>query len=311
MRKLIREGQNDSMQIRNANVTNISFNVLGTHGTVNTSLSAGWLDTAKIDVKAILTRDGEQMTILSGTLETFLREGYQYDHRYDLIDSSTGTILVLKGAAVKEQGLLPFDIDLGGIINLRDSDVLEVSMNWHSGALAAAMDSALSYIEIGYKEGIGLEFVTPTIQVLAIASEQNEFRKGLGSNVQSIMLINTDATTNYSTDQVIKTMVMDSDKVKENVNYNDLHQRRLRKFPTKTMADGRLQSHILHDGPVELDNVNVELTLESGNVATGKNFLVYRQYKMNRRKVAWARAKREKHQRQLSAKFATAPQRTR
>ena len=187
MARKVSPGQVDTFVIQNANVSGIDFSGV-LEGYANNAY--GVADFSKVLINAVLHRGGSQMSVVQGNLLSLLKAQYFFDDRYNF-DSTTTTslasshdLIVAKTSSVKGKALVPLQLNLSGILNLKGRDRLEVEMQWTQQAASGGV-SADSYLSIDYIDGVGLEYFTPTIKTYAVQDGQNEWTRSLGNNVQS------------------------------------------------------------------------------------------------------------------------------
>ncbi|WP_306643768.1 hypothetical protein [Sanyastnella coralliicola] len=304
--KKISAGTQENLRITGANVDGLYFNIHLQADAVNTAIGAGKLDLSYIDLNVVLDRDGQSTTIVKGNLQVLLEDALFHDETYDLLSTNAGQVLTAHGASTKAINLLPFIFELGGIINLRGGDALQITLDWKTGSLHSDISESASYAIFGVTEGIGLEYVTPIVKTIAIQSGQDDYRMALGDNVMSIVYVNTDKTSIATADRCIQDVNLRADKFKRKWKYEELLGKRLRQFSTLAQAGLRYQSFQIFSGHQDLDDVTVEFSLEPTNINVGKNYLVVRSFEINPGKLHWANRKRQRHQEKNEKKFLNA-----
>ena len=223
MARKVSPGQVDTFVIQNANVSGLDFSGV-LEGFANNAY--GVADFSKVLINAVLHRGGSQMSVVQGNLLSLMKAQYFFDDRYDFDAGTTAAaasshdIIVTKNTspATKGKALVPLQLNLSGILNLKGRDRLEVEMQWTQQAAANGVSSD-SYLTIDYIVGVGLEYFTPTIKTYAVQDGQNEWTRSLGNNVQSCHFLNLNKTTTTLADQVIEVAQFKSDKLKYSKNW--------------------------------------------------------------------------------------------
>lgn len=300
MARKLSPGSIDTLVVTNQNVTGLDFSGILVGGTNNNYAAP---DFSKCIVSAVLHRNGTQQSIVQGNLEALLKAQYFFDDRFETLTQTTGSaggdIVVTKSASVKGQTLHTLQLNIGGIINLKGSDRLEVELQWTQAAASGSLDGT-SYLTIDTIEGIGLEYFTPQVKTYAVQAGQNEWTRGLGNNVQSVHFLNFDKSDTLTTNNVVEVAQFKSDKLNYSKNTQQLIAERNGQSEQNL---SRYQSFALYAGAHELDGAAIELRLADSNVTAGNNYIVVRTFKVHKQVVAKARAKSRKHARKTAVKF--------
>ena len=239
----------------------------------------------------------KETTLFSGSLAPLCAES---NFQNETFGAGGGyNIIKAKAASVKGEHLYYNSVDFGGTINLSGRDKITVEVRLHSDIFANGTytDATNSYMSVDAVEGIGLQYVTPSIKVITIGAGEGSFRHTLGDNVTGISLLHMG--TNTIASPVWQSVRLYSDRYDVNDDYNTLLGNRKRQMPGST-SDSRGQCFNILSR--EVDKCRVELDLNPTQVSASENVIVYRQYETGRKLVAKASAKKQKHTRKAIAK---------
>ncbi len=284
MSKIIYAGEKTRIDLTSKNISKLMF-VAHAKAASGLSSSTSLIDWEKINVTGILKQANREYNIFNGNLFTLLKESAIFSN--DWAQISTPLTLV-SGVSAIQYGF----IDFGGILNLDNDDKLSVDIRTNDDIWAASATGD-SYLEFSEIEDIGLQYVLPKINVLAVKAAETVFAETLGDNVTSIVFINDDKTGVLTADKIIDSVQIKSDRYNANKNYTDLLVERIDKYPSLTAANARAQSFSLVKD--ELDKCSIELNLVSGSVTSGNNYVVYRNFEAPAQTVAKASVKAQRH----------------
>ncbi len=301
-------GQTSRFDIANRTISGISCIGRFTAAAVNTQLLANDFDGNEITVKVDLIRGGRTFNLCNDDLRT-LSLATNFDNGAAnslLISRATDPIpyvAVAHAAAVKAEVSLPLYINFAGVINLRSDDKLAIEMKVGSSAVSTDIDkSSVSYFEVDAIDAVGVESFTPYINTITVKSGEDRQTFSLGNNVQKVHFLNFDETTLLTADNVIDQVSINSDRFNVVHKNYDLVSTRATQFPTATEANYRAQSFELLDGE-DFDNVKLDFTFKSANLAASKNKLVYQSYYTDERILTLASATKTRHEARAAKKY--------
>jgi hypothetical protein len=289
----INKGEKKRFDIVGQSIKAISFDSYMIANAVNKAPSGAKL--SSVDVTAILHQGGRETTLFSGSLLPLHMESNFTNNSFGT--SYSYTDLVLKTASVKGERIYAASVNLGGVINLSGSDKISVEVRTHSDVFSPGdSDEGASYMNVSAVEGIGLQYVTPTIKTVTIGSGEGNFRHTIGDNCTGLTLVHTGGDS--TTTPIYKSVRIYSDRYDLNDDYYNLVANRTRQMPGLSQDRGNTFCILAQ----EVDKARIELDLESDNVEASENYVVYRQYETGRKLVSRASAKKQKHTRKAIAK---------
>jgi len=279
----------DSREIKGKNVRGFTFMAVISHLTANTAFAANPLDWSKLTGKATLTRNGKNYVIFNDVLaplildSAFLDSGFQNALQIGTFAGSQ-FVYVAAAASIKEILYLPGSIILPEIINLSSGDLLTVDVNVPNGALAATADPALSSFYYDVVEGVGMGRSIPYIECKSVRVGSSSDKASFGDNTLTVSFINIDKAGITSANQVLTLLQIGSDKFNINDDYQEIIGKRSKMFVNATDSNNRHQSFRLFDSAqmnysgmkVRFNEVNIDATLNGGNVNSTKNWWVGR-----------------------------------
>jgi hypothetical protein len=302
----LKSGEKKRLELSGVDITGFTFNAYAVGKTANTAITNGHVDIDEVTVSATLFQGGKETTLFSGQLLPLVLESSFAESEWANADPNASAVayheLVAAASGVKTEQLHTYGIDLGGIINLRGTDKLLLEIRVNSTAFGSTVDSSLSYFDVDSIEGIGLQYTTPQINQVAIGNGESTFRHAMGENVTSVTFINTDKAGITSANKVINNVRLFSDRFDINDDYHQLLNKRCAQLPTRAEADSRAQSFLLFGG--ECDKARIEFDLNSSNVNTSENYVIYRSYETGRSLVSKAQMRAEKHHAKRMKKVA-------
>lgn len=291
-------GATKTQYISNCDIRQLNLDFFCQHDTVNSDFAGVIVDFNKVKVKITLCRADKNFTLYSGPIVIPHNLSNFYSQLWNE-QLNTGTTyynqLQAKGLATKLQCLISTRIDLGGFINLRGNDELQIEYNLSSGSYNASIETGVSQLYVSPMLESGVEWFTPYISQYNIQASDNSAQQVLGNNVYSVMLINTDKTTDLYSSQVFQSMNLSADGGNMNLNWYQLVGQRNAQFPlsesTVTDPTNRRQSFMpmINANPV-LQRATVDLTLNSTNVAAASNYIAWRMFYTDARIMTMARS---------------------
>lgn len=298
MARVINSGQTDTLVVQNKSIKAIDLTTFAKSSTNNQYAVVNHKGST---IRATLYRDGAATTILSGNVWALTKSGYFFDGSFDFDETpSTGSshiIAVAKSSSVKGEYWTPMMIPLGGIINIKGNDRLEIELQCDFAGTYC--DTAASYVNLDVTECVGLEFVTPVTRAFALQAGQSELTKSLGNNVTNIIGV-TSESNSLTANQIFTNVQVTSDKVKTTYNYGQLIAQRAAQFEGNFERD---HSFCFYTGGNELDNCNLDLQLDASNISAGQVYVVAQSYHVKRATIAKARRRAQKHARKRTAKL--------
>lgn len=279
MKRVISLGTSDRLEARNCNIKGLSFALVLTGLTDNTDFVPATLDFDAIRVDAVLMQHGRRTTVISGTLGVLSMESNFHNGLFKHASlTRAADELRAKDTTVKPICQYSFAIDFGTVINLDGDDLLIVDINAPTSVTATEAttkaDSAASSIEVKTVEGIGAQIKTPSIKQYGIQASLTSYDQNLGSGVETVTFINKDKNTKLTSDNVITTASIYSDRYSDTLDMNDLYVERAKKFEVAAEAPLRYNSFQLLNRLV--NNCKINLGFTSANVTASKNYLVVR-----------------------------------
>jgi len=256
--------------IRNKSISGFSFAVLITTG--SGAPSAAPIDPDKFQLKATLNRKGfEGVELFNTTLRNLVLLGYLENVVFDML----GSYAILTTGS---KYLVPLKISLGGPLNLKADDELTVEWQLGDGFFVAASDvvAATSSIQLDEIETTETEYFIPLTKVKVIEQGQSNPTYGLGDNVLRIVFRQDDKTTTLTADAVINNISLQTKQgLTKNDNYNEILVKNFALYPTVAEFAARKQNFVLYTGEDELDGVQLALNLNSTNVNSSKNWILW------------------------------------
>jgi len=282
--KIIKIGETKGLTAKNRNIKAVNLTMYIVMNATNTAL-----DNNDVDLSAItLTLKGQIGTAKvqcgSGNLLTLVKATNYFNPNYNIaIDQATNAIeLVAPAVGITAIYALPLSIPMGGILNLNDSDNMYAEINFPAGSLSDEINVDSTYLDLEFEDCQGVGVGIPIINIYPIDASSQNLSFDVPDNVQSIVFINNDKTSNLIAANVINSIEVTSDKYKTSINNLELQNLRLRYFPDRTEALARNQSFALNPpSSSDLDKCQVTLNLVSANVTAAKNFLVVQYYDFN------------------------------
>lgn len=302
-------GQTQTLRVKDQSVRGVELIAVVQHDTLNTGFATHEVDWSNVIVSVVLKRGKRDYVIYKdqatpGILASaFSKTAFKYAHP---LHNTNWVELNTEGVADYNKLLLPCYIDFGGIINVKNSDVLAIKVQLNSGGFGADIDTAASFIEFYPVEDVGNEFLIPQVITQSIQAGQGRVREDLGENVVGCYWINIDKADLDEGNKTIEQMSVVSDKLTTDYNYNQLINKTIAKFEDASEAQARKQSFVIVEEDVPLDDFRIDATLTSANITAGKNWLVafggVTESETVRRYFARQRKHAEKNIRKLNSK---------
>lgn len=301
-------GQTSRFDISNRTICGVSCIGRFTADAVNVQLLANDFDGNEITVKVDLIRGGRTFNLCNDDLRTLvLATNFDNGTANSLLISRASDpipfVNVAHAAAVKAEVTLPLLINFGAPINLRGEDRLAIEIKVGSSAVSSDISKgSTSYFEVDAIDCVGVEHFTPYLNSITVKSGEDRQTFNLGNNVQHVHFLNFDETTLLSADNVIDQVSINTDKFSVVRKNYDLVVNRAYQFPTATEANYRAQSFELLEGE-DFDNVKLDFTFKSSNLAASKNKIVYKSFYTDARLLELAGVTKQMHQEKAASKY--------
>lgn len=311
---LVKMGESRQLTIPSGTYDGVNVNCILEAAAVNTRIGISDFDPQQINVKVMLKRNGRSYVMMQDNLlilghhNTIIKGGYEF---------MTGLDLIAPAAAVKHNLMRSVRLNFGGPIRVGASDILLVEFSLaKSGLFTANVNAGNSYLEFDVNSCVGYEVgIFRTIsQVVQANTTKESFN--LGNNVTDISFLNFNK--NGFENPVITNLNLSSDKLDLSLNYQQVLARHSMMFANipnmrygsalpihPTDATGRVfrgsdylpQSIVIHSGAIEseLDEVKLDISFNSADVAASANFLVWNQYETSTEILQEAQARQDKH----------------
>jgi hypothetical protein len=299
---IVKIGETQEETIRRKSIIGFSLKAKLNHTTVNTAFTTIDVDWSKIQVVARLTRGQQTYDLVSdvighiGAACQFTKAAYkqslsQISTNNPLVTLQTQTASLDHIVEVCCLVLLP------GIVNVADDDILSFRVTAQQGAFATTVDTAVSVIQADKIEAIGNEWMIPFIKAEAVQPGETSRSYSPGDGIKSVHFINSDKTDVTLTDQVISQISIDSEQENINDNWEELLSKRYDMFENIVNANDRGQSFLLAEGGngTLLNGVNINVTFNSSNVNSGKNYFVFSGFRANQQTALRASRREQKH----------------
>lgn len=299
-------GQKKDETYLGKNVIGFTFNATLTATLVNVALNdkKALLDTSKIQVKAILKRKKRAIVIAQDNLKNLALASGFHDNRffdgYFMVDRQMCTDITLQGVATKAVVSVNVEVDLRSIINLRSwkgysPDELYFEVTFGSDALGADVSTGTdTFLSCDIVEGVGLETRTPQIKSYSIPASESTFVKSLGDNVDSVYILSTfpiaGGVATNSLNGPLDQMSFDADKISFVDSVTELVAKRKKGFHGGLLNNGqgwlddagaRDSNFCLVNSPVELHDVQLNLTLDGSKVIGSQNSVVWYTFELD------------------------------
>jgi hypothetical protein len=289
--KTVKYRETQQEKFKDINVTGMTV-ALTLDGTLSNSKTI--VDYTAITVKAVLRRGGRDLVLFNETLKNLVSLSEWDSPIWEWLNGNTNP-LVLSGALLAPAVMLvPIKFDFGGIINVDNDDELTIQVRLGEGCFSATQTTqANCFAEFDVIEGVGLEVETPYINSRVIEAGQSNPTFDLGENVKEILICNYDKVDFKTATAVLQDMSIDSDKWSRNDSYSEMIARNFAQFHDTIQATTRYQSFRIYSG-YELDNVKLNLKLNSANVAASQNYVLWYSFTTSDNLVTKAAVKSKK-----------------
>ncbi len=272
----IRDGESKTFELSGKTFQKIKMSHYAVATAVDTPLS-GYIDVLKWNIRITLHRGNAQIVLCDGKLGVIGILGAFYNSNYENLRNQNYTIIQEGANGNKEIAWGLFEIDLGSVVNLMGGDRAVVEVQSVSGSFGSGVDTATSYMYVDAPDAVGREYVTPVIKTKSLSPNVDNDNVDLGENVTTVIFNNLDKTSVLLSDNVIQSMSLSSDKKSTNDVYGELLNQRSLQFESQDDAAKRNQSFCLYDG-TELKNAQLNLILDSQNVNSSQNYVVWRYF---------------------------------
>lgn len=297
----VRQYENKPYEIRNKKINGFCISTFMRSATANARPSNLDVDFTKSYLKVILHRGGEQYVLIQDNLKVLglatnltqasVRAFYQ-DHTYV-------TSLNLMAAGVFGEGLLSFDIDLKGTLDLRGDDLLVCELNIQSGFFSANVDANNAHLEFKERVSTGIERYVPKISSFIVQAGEMRRTFNIGNNVTSVILLNFDKSASW--DPVIQNVVLASKQIDDTFSFRDLLTNKVNNLPIMPFQPADPgnensyefdQSYTLLENE-DLDQVSLDIQYNPQNVTGNKNFIVVHSYYTDMKTLVEAEVKEQ------------------
>jgi hypothetical protein len=286
---IVQVGETRKTTFKNSVITGLLCKIYVTAAATNTAIAYAAILAQNIFVRVTLKRGGQSIPIFMDNLR-LLNAVTNFTNIKGLLSmaNSSGYTNLVNGAAVNlvapasgvaEVDLLPYVIKfMGGCISLAGTDALEVEVTFNASSLSSAISASGSYMDITEtKNSLKYETACPELYNMAISANEQRISEPLGHGVTKILWMNFDQSNQTTAEQIIQSLNVSSKQHSFNKTYIDLMTEQMDYYNTPLQAYQRGQSIVIYDGPA-LDDVKIDLLLNSGNVNASENYLcVYRQ----------------------------------
>lgn len=283
---IVKRGGSVTVVMKNETMSGIGFNIRVQKAVSAEKLTPTKFDLSAIYVGAVLNRNGKKHDLFHGDLKVLAIESS--------IDSAQLGMALENGDCVRlepqlisgsgtESYLIPLKIDFKTILNLRNDDELLVECNMQKAFCTnAALDLVLvdggTYVDVQPVEAVGKELYLPKIILKPLTSNDMRLDENLGNFVQSVTMINTDKTSFYAADSIIRSLTLKADKgVYIQDTYEQLVAKQIQAYDNLINASARSQNFRVYEG-IELHDVRLGADLYNERIVAGKNYLAYRVY---------------------------------
>ncbi len=306
---IVKAGESRQDTLRSGTYDSISLIAYLAGQTANTAINAAGYNPSLVNVKCLLKRNGKNTTIFQDNLQLL---GIFNSYRKGYSNFINGVDKVYPAAGVKPVKLRPVTLYFGSPLRINPGDELVIEITPASTVFThATVDGAASYIEfyanetVGYELGVGVT----TCEVIQAASNKQSFNPG--DFVNDLMIVNLDKDT--LTDEVITNFQLSSDKLNLGLSFNQLLERNSM-FDTEgmpyrygTAVPVTLASQDVFRGlpfnpqtfviskDIELNNVRIDMSFNSSQVANAQNYVIYRRLITDRKTLAEAINRKNKH----------------
>lgn len=288
---IVKVGETKESTFRDCTIDGILVNVYMRNDTANDAIVFSDFLPQSVLLKVILYRNKKEITVVQNNLKILgtyctLKKGFTNWYR--------GNIITYPAVGVFSDKVILAKIDFGGCINVKEDDELYIEMTCGANAFTTRMNTGVSYVEFNPDFAIGYEKFTPMIKSKVVQAQENSQKFSIGDNCVKLAYLNFDLD-NFSS-QAIVTASIQSTQWQASLNFFDLMNRhynviqcantQYRYGNTQPVTAGNEafpylpvypQSVIIHEGVLDvtdLDNLQVDLSLNGPNIAASQNYVV-------------------------------------
>jgi len=164
---------------------------------VSTAVSPGNFNSQAVNVSAVVSRSGQQVQILNGNL-----------YALSLGDNPANAENNSVPPSPTQTAALGFFIRFGPIVNLKQGDMIQISLTNN--------ENANYTVRVTILDGVGVGSYTPYVNVIPVQTSVGQFNQQLGDNVRKVTLIHS------GEDWIVTTAVMTSDIWQANYALGDM-----------------------------------------------------------------------------------------
>jgi hypothetical protein len=231
-------------------------------------------DPEQLTLKATLRRNGQEIEMFNHTLKNLVILSHLRTTTYRSLNPNFFIALDVMNTI----GLNTLRFDFGGPLNLIGDDELLLEWSLNSTYFQSGIDSANSFISLDETECTDVEYFVPITRSKVIEGSQDNPSYSLGDNVMSIVIANYDKASIYTADSVIKTLRLKTEKFAKNDTFNELLAKGVSYYSDINEFFARYQTFQVYSGADELDGVELNLSLNSANVTSSKNYVLWRTF---------------------------------
>lgn len=266
-----------TLSIKNKSIDGFTTSVLFT--TLAGGLASQPTDYEQLQLKGTLKRNGQEIEMFNHTLKNLIILSHIKTPTYEFLSPGSFLLVGTAGGGV-DSYIVPLRFDFGGTINLIGSDefVLEWQLNPGFFIQGTNLNTSACYISLDETESSEVEYFVPITRSKVIEGSQDNPSYSLGDNVLNIILANYDKLDFDLSNRVVKTLRLKSDKITKNDTFDELLTKAVSYYPVAYSFGVRLQNWVIYQGADELDGVELNLSLNSANVTSSKNYVLWRTF---------------------------------
>lgn len=302
----IRIGESSPLSVKGKTVDGLVIDAVLYAAVNNTTPAYSDYDTTKINCKTTLKRAGSELVICSGVITPLMMDSCFLNKMFQSVSPMQGYTVPIQTAAAAVKGIVLINgfIDFGGPINVKSLDgqidELEAIIDVNTNAFTSAVDTNLSLLEVDFRETVGVEWQTPILRSRAVQQNESDFQLSLGSKVLSVSVINLDKadTQPLSVNAVATRYQLNSDKFTVNDTPRELWTKRELMFNAALQQSSpvfRGQSFLLYRNSVPLNDAEIIISFDPTQIATGKNYIVWRSFTTSKSLALRAAEMQAKH----------------
>jgi hypothetical protein len=284
--------QVETLEVKDRSVRGIDLCATLNHTTVNTAFVGIPIDWSFVNITVSLKRGGKTFKIYQGPVLPLLIDSAFIEGQIDQVLPLGSTQQVVyvphsatQVAVLKQTGRINFH----GVINLAKTDCLVIEVFPTSTAVLSTVNQTSSVVSFDVIEGVGNEPAIPVMEVQTVKQGEGNCTYGIGNGVVAVTYVNNDKTGISLANQVVQSVLLQSDKLQATLQYENLLIDRYDRFATTAQADARHQSFKIFDvsrssGYTKtglepwLNQVNLTVTFNPANVASGRNWILTRSF---------------------------------